>query len=363
MLSDFSTLSLTPRESIAAPRQHINTKRWTPPLSSEDPTMGKQRLKKTLGITCLITIVFGLVPHSIYGWNNTGHMLVARIAWENLDPDVRSKVIELLMQAPEDACLRQLFPNDSRPLEVRQRQFFISAATWPDIVRPRDDSDHRVCTKYHRSQWHFDDHFWSGISGDPNNPPKDVSTIPLAEVNAAERIKIFRDAITSNLPAPDRAMKLAWILHLVGDIHQPLHTSGHVTSLASEKNGDRGGNTFKLGFGDNAPKLHSYWDGIVDRGAPRKSNETFSKYIERLNTGFQTQFPKTTFTSTLKPGQIDEWVIESLTLAKENAYPRTLKRNHFPKPAYQDRCFDVSSESISKAGYRLAELLNHAFGS
>lgn len=62
---------------------------------------------------------------SALGWNGTGHIIVARIAWDNMTPKARKNVVTLLMQAPNDACLRDLFPNDSRPLEIRQREFFM----------------------------------------------------------------------------------------------------------------------------------------------------------------------------------------------------------------------------------------------
>src|SRR6185503_5909175 len=96
---------------------------------------------------------------SAVAWNDTGHRLVARIAWDDMTPTTRKNVIALLMKIPNNACLRERFSTDaSRPLEERQRDFFTVAATWPDIVRPRDKPNHpdtRPCIKYHRRDWHF----------------------------------------------------------------------------------------------------------------------------------------------------------------------------------------------------------------
>jgi S1/P1 nuclease len=317
-------------------------------------------MQKSKILSCIIILAFLAVPQSSYAWNATGHRMVARIAWDNLDSSVQQKIVALLRQAPSDSCLRQLFPNDGRPLAERQRQFFIAAATWPDVVRPADNNDHRICTKYHQRDWHFVDHFWSGTSGDPNNAPHDLD-MEIAEVNAAERLRLFRNLVRSDsIPAKERAIMLGWILHLVGDIHQPLHTSGRVTNFPGESEGDAGGNGFKLG-----PKLtlHSYWDNIIDRRKPRPANESFSHYIDRLSGDLENRFPLTKFEATLEPGDIDAWVLESLQKAKDDAYPKTLKRQQLPGNDYEKNTFKVSEKSIAESGYRLANLLTQIFGS
>ena len=311
----------------------------------------------------IVILAFLAMPQSSYGWNGTGHRMVAVIAWDNLDPTVQQQIVALLLQAPSDSCLRGLFPNDGRPLAVRQRQFFIEAATWPDLIRPKNSEDHRPCTKYHERDWHFVDHFWSGTSGDPNDPPQDRDDIDLAEVNAAERLHLFRNLVVSNLPnlkPKDRAMMLGWILHLVGDIHQPLHTSGRVTTLPNESEGDAGGNFFKLTRDLN---LHSYWDNIIDRHSPKPGNESPSHYVDRLSRDLEDKFPMSSFGATFQPGNIDAWVLESLQKAKDNAYPKSLKRNKLPNVTYEKNAFDVSGKSIAESGYRLAKLLNQLFGS
>lgn len=313
--------------------------------------------------TCIFVLVLILLAQqSTYCWNNTGHMLVARIAWDNLSPAAQQRMVALLLQAPADSCLRQLFPNDSRPLIQRQREFFMLAATWPDVIRPNGNNDPRKCIKYHQRDWHFVDHFWTGTSGSVSDPPHNVS-IPVDEINAGERLHFFRAllACNCNLPANERAMALAWMLHLVGDIHQPLHTSGRVTSFPGENQGDAGGNSFKL---PNPHKtLHSYWDNIIDNTVLQQPNENFRQYIERLSGQLEQAFPASTFATTLQPGNIDAWILESLDKAKANAYPATLQRNQLPNPQYADNTFRVSNRAIAQAGFRLANMLSQLFGS
>jgi len=101
-------------------------------------------------VSTFILLLSIVCPRSAEAWNGTGHELVAGIAWDNMTPAARQKAIELLEAAPENACLLDLFPNDARPLEVRQREFFMRAATWPDVIRPRGDNDSRRCTRFHQ---------------------------------------------------------------------------------------------------------------------------------------------------------------------------------------------------------------------
>ena len=315
-------------------------------------------MQKSKILTYIVIVAFLAFPQSSYGWHDAGHRMVARIAWDNLAPNVRQQLVDLLMQAPSDSCLRELFPNNGS-LEERQRLFFVSAATWPDKVRPQNSSDHRVCTKYNNPSWHFVDHFWSGTSGDPNDPPHDLD-MHIAEINAAERLGLFRNLVNSNLPPADRAIMLGWILHLVGDIHQPLHTSGRVTNFHGESHGDAGGNNFKLGPGLT---LHFYWDGIIENHRPPLANEKFNDYVDRISRELEHDFPIASFDGTLQPGNINAWILESLQKAKDNAYPKTLKRNQVPNSGYEKNTFDVSRKAIAESGYRLANLLTQAFGS
>jgi hypothetical protein len=317
-------------------------------------------MKKLILTLILILSIFS--SQSTLAWNSTGHQLVASIAWDNMTPKARQNVIALLMKAPNNACLKELFSNDSRPLTVRQREFFIKVATWPDLVRPRKlkngRKDTRPCIKYHQRDWHFVDHFWKGISGSTTNPPTDLSTPPIADINAVERLQLFQNVVVGSSPARERAIDLAWILHLVGDIHQPLHTSGRVTTAPGEATGDQGGNLFKLA--DNFP-LHSFWDDIVDETILKKKSESLGKYLDRVAAQFEADFPQSSF-SNLESTQFDQWALESLEKAKDTAYPTSLKRKQNPSATYKSAVFKVAEESIADGGYRLADLLNKLFG-
>jgi hypothetical protein len=333
-------------------------------------TKQKTPIRKLIKLVPIFSLLFVLLmPQFAFAWNATGHQLVAGIAWDNMTPTARNKAIALLQAAPQDACLRDLFPDDSRPLAERQREFFMLASTWSDIVRPRDDDDSRPCTRFHRGNWHFINYFWEGVSGTTgNSAPQDREDIETPEINAVERLKYFRPYVVCSLPAcgtmqEERATTLAWVLHLVGDIHQPLHTSGRVTTRPLEQEGDRGGNLFKLGTSSSSLSLHSYWDGIINRSIARQQSERDINYLNRVGGTITQEHPRSpAIISRLRSGDFMAWSLEGFATTKSTVYPQSLLRGQMPDDNYRRRAFTTSKESIALAGYRLADMLNQMFG-
>ena len=307
-------------------------------------------------------------PPPLRAWNGTGHQIVARIAWDTMTPAVRERVVALLHAAPSDACLAELLPTDARALAARQREFFLHASTWADTVRPAGDDDPRACTRFHRSEWHHINFFWQGISGATGaDRPTDRRDMRLAAPNVVSQLPVLRSLATCAKPrcgttTPERAIALAWILHLVGDIHQPLHTSARVTDRPEERQGDRGGNLFTLDAGPPVLRLHGYWDSIVDRSAPRGANESHAAYIGRLAALFMQRHPRSASVAERAPGQYEAWAREGFVATKASVYPDTLKRGEMPGKQYRLTAFAIAQRAITRAGYRLGEMLNAMFG-
>jgi hypothetical protein len=69
-------------------------------------------------------------------------------------------------------------------------------------------------------------------------------------------------------PAAERAIHLAWLMHLVGDLHQPLHSSAMFSARTPK--GDQGGNLVAVRRGNSVLKLHSYWDDVLGSGTSIK---------------------------------------------------------------------------------------------
>jgi len=320
-----------------------------------------------LTCTCLLFIFILSLSEPASAWNATGHQLVARIAWNAMTPAVRQRVIALLDAAPSDACLPELLPADARPPAARRREFFMEASTWADLVRP-GENDTRPCTRFSRPEWHYINYFWQGVSGATSTErPTDRSDIVPPTSNVVAQLPLLRALAACATPqcgttTADRAIALAWILHLVGDMHQPLHTNAHITSQPNEQKGDQGGNLFVLQIGPPALRLHGYWDSIVDRSVPRLDGESQPTYVGRVAASITRKYPRTAALARLRPGDFDAWAREGLDTAKMSVYPPTLKRGELPGEGYRVQAFRIAEAAIAIAGYRLADLLNRMFG-
>src|SRR5271169_5090411 len=88
-----------------------------------------------------------------YAWNATGHEIVARIAWDNLTPEAKAKVTEILRQHPDYA--RALTKDTTPAGDARDKQAFIIAATWPDLIRGANFGKSHIT--YNHPYWHYVD--------------------------------------------------------------------------------------------------------------------------------------------------------------------------------------------------------------
>jgi hypothetical protein len=303
------------------------------------------------------------VPQAVLAWNATGHELVAGIAWDNMTVAARQKAIALLNSAPSDACLLNLMATDARPKAEREREFFMRVATWPDLVWPAK-VDARPCTRFADSDAHFEDHFWQGVSGTTgSSAPQDRPDIAGKPDNAIVRLNAVRDSVACAAGPCEtdvqRATDLPWILHLVGDIHQPLHTAARVS--AEHPTGDQGGNGFLLSSDPKGPKLHSFWDDIVDKSIPLNTGEANQKsitYLDRVIARITADHPRSSMINRLTPVDFEAWSQEGFATAKRAAYPASLHEGQMPSAAYRAAVFKVGDEAIALGGYRLADLLN-----
>lgn len=308
-----------------------------------------------------------LFAQSALAWDATGHEAVADIAWEAMKPSTRAKVTAILNDAQPGDCLHELGAGGD------PRAYFLRAATWPDVVRPNDlrdkegkviQKDTRPCTSFNEPSEHFRDLFFSGTSEAPVNRTE----VPLDPHNAIERLISFRPLVACR-KAPcgvtpvQRAHDLAWILHLVGDIHQPLHNASRVTTEEKEKEGDRGGNLFLLKKDEETPSnLHSLWDSILTRSMRRKAGEDEIAYVDRIAAAIRKEHPRAKLAEAkLEPGEADKWSEEGFALAKQVAYPKSLERGGTPTTEYRAKVLETAEAEVALAGYRLANLLDRMF--
>jgi len=313
--------------------------------------------KKCLRVVLFAILVF-VWAMPAQAWDDVGHKLTAYIAWQQMTPATRENVIKILRAAPEDAQLSTFYMTyGGRSDEARKREFFMVIATWADIIRDRD-FDTRM-KKYHHSNWHYSDIFWKTLDGRVVELPA-----PDEGGKALEKLVEFDRSIRGSDSDKEKALAIAWLQHLIGDLHQPLHSSARVTDL--EPKGDQGGNFFKITPKDTPrdkeENLHWFWDSIVVRAVPRKNDACDADYLDPIGKAIMKKYPYTAMKGRIKPGKFEEWRAESLKAAQEEVFSADLKRFETPSAAYRKKALKVAEERIALAGYRMGELFNEVFG-
>ncbi len=313
------------------------------------------RKVRQFGLIALSAVV--LCP-AVFGWDETGHKISAYIAWSKMTPDARDRVVKILLSAPEDSDLATYYMTyGTRAEEIRKREYFMLISTWPDIIRDRN-FEVRM-RKYHHSNWHYSDTFWTTKDGK-------IETLKAPEDGGKALERLIEDTRTINGNAPDaqKAVTIAWLQHLIGDLHQPLHTSARVTDM--ERNGDQGGNLFLL-TPQGTPRerqenLHWFWDSIIVRNIPNKNSDCDADYVDPLAEKIMKKYPLAKMGSRLAPGKFEDWIKESLTAAQNDVFSADLKRFEMPSDKYKKKAMKIAEERLALAGYRMAAVFNQAFG-
>jgi hypothetical protein len=285
-----------------------------------------------------------------HAWDELGHRVVARIAWDHMTPAARQNAIRLLQSAPPGSGIAELMPQTGS-MEERQREWFVHTAVWADMIRDRDHPG----TRYAHADWHYVNFFW-----EPGpNGPRDRPDLPRAGQLIDQMQRMAQTLGSASVPDSAEAIDLAWLLHLGGDSHQPLHNSARITSEDPE--GDRGGNSYRLAGLYPFNNLHSYWDSLVGFAIPWGIGEHLeSMYVGGIAGRIARHWPQSRMRGQLLPGQFEEWSREGLRVAQRVAY--TTPRNERATPAYRRRAWTAAEPRIALAGYRLADLLNQKLG-
>ena len=326
----------------------------------------KNNLRRIFGLA-IVMVCFTFSAMPAMAWDDVGHKITAYVAWQRMTPEVRERVIDILRQAPDDSDLATFFmANGFTSLDTRKREYFELVATWADIVRDfafepqyKKVFESRF-KKYNKPNWHYSDTFWRQIDGKVELQPA-----PDEGGQAIERLvqfdKVIRDASASNA---EKAIAIAWIMHLGGDIHQPLHTSARVTDL--EPKGDQGGNLFQLTPKGTARadqvNLHWFWDSIVGRNVPLKGDMSDRQYVESVGNAMMKKYPYARVQNRLELGQYDEWKKETFVLNNTDVFRPDLKRFEMPSAQYRKNAYRVAEQQLTLAGYRLGETMNAVFG-
>src|SRR5262249_37294414 len=135
---------------------------------------------------------------------------------------------------------------------------------------------------------------------------------PIPTPNAQERIALFRGVLASGSADALKSYDLVWLLHLVGDVHQPLHCSTRVSS--THRDGDSGGNDVHLS--GTPSELHAFWDDLFGHGAdPQSALQPALKAAKKLAAADSTL-------AAIADEKI--WVAESFNAAQQTVYKKPI---------------------------------------
>ena len=315
----------------------------------------------------LVVMLLGSCPAPAPAWWDSGHRLVALVAWSRMDAATRSRVLRLLGQHPQ--VEKYFTPSEQlRGDSMRHRWLISQAAVWSDLVRKTDRD---------RPTWHYINRplFLSTDARRVLGPRLQVNlasvvprgaTLATQELNVIQAITLCRRRLSArDASDAERALCLTWLCHMVGDVHQPCHSTASFTAKRFPR-GDRGGNDVPIVGDETTINLHMYWDGQFGGGrslsadlvrraavllADRKLVSAGKRAEQRLKAVV--------------------WVSESHRLAREVVYSPAIlaairRGESDPEQAipavalsrdYASQAASVSRRRVVEAGFRLARVL------
>lgn len=293
---------------------------------------------------------------SAQAWGCKGHQTVALIAENHLTPEARQLVQQLLTANPIDPKLKRYCGNAlADPMA--------DASTWPDDIRGERKN----------GEWHYID-IPRGAHRGPLEPYCGKGGCVISAIS--EQVAILNDKTAD---ASKRADAIRYIIHFVGDLHQPLHAT---------TNDDEGGNCVPVNYlrrrahqhGHSfTPNLHNIWDGaIIERDMEFADP---AEYADTLQAAFASDIG-----DWLKAGiHLDQWAWESHDQAEATAYgnlhpriptepnvpvrscsddnnigDRMFKLHVVADETYQRAAEPIVEKRVAQAGVRLALILNDA---
>ncbi len=282
----------------------------------------------------IVFLTIAAFARPAHAWGDEGHEIIAIIARHYLTPAVAAKV---------DAML------SSDNANVLTAHDMALEATWADKLREADLDGSRRATR----EWHFTDiELGDGDQGAAcfGHPalPTGIAAYPgIPHECAIDKVDQFRRELgDATIPPAERLAALKFLLHLVGDLHQPLH---------SADDHDRGGNSKHVTGAGRSRNLHAFWDTAVVIALGRNGNTVAADLLSRITAAQKSAWARGTPAS---------WAAEAFLLAKADAYGR------LPAPG-ADGSYELDGEyrkgaerdaalQLSRAGVRLAAVLNVA---
>jgi hypothetical protein len=276
----------------------------------------------------LLALALLLAPSPALAWWEYGHETIARIAYLKASPATRAEIDRLLRQA-------RLLDTPTCPARTIEQ-----ASIWPDCIKTLGERFS------YASPWHYQ-------NVDVCRPFDQVSACRDGNCVSAQIERNLRLLADRRVPVRERIFALTFVVHLMGDLHQPMHAGDR---------GDLGGNRVSASYGLIAGRtnLHSIWDGyLADRGISEPSGEARGL----LSAVGETEM------AAMRTGTVTDWARESWQVAHDFAYATVYPDPCGPPPAERPviseettrRLVPVVRQQVTRGGLRLARLLDEAF--
>lgn len=282
-------------------------------------------IAKRIGVWLALLLA---MPAPAMAWGEYGHRTIAQIAETNISPKAKSRMTALFraekLLATPDCPLRDIG----------------DASVWADCIR-RDD-----LRWGHTAPWHY-------VNMDickPFDLKANCANGNCVGAQVARNEKLLADR---KLPAHVRLEALAWLVHAMGDLHQPLHGGDR---------GDLGGNRVSASYGivEGRMNLHRLWDTPIAERAITQGAPLVRRYTRDEH-------------SAVAVGTVEDWALEAWSIARDTAYPtaqhgpacgpalaRDARARH--DDADIEALIPVVRTQVLRAGLRLASALERALG-
>lgn len=278
----------------------------------------------------LAVLAASLASHA-WAWGDLGHEVTALIAYRHLSPAAR-------------AALDAMLAGDGDPLTAGE---FASRATWADKYR----NVHRETAAWHFVDIEIDQPDLSAACyGFPVSPPGVWASQGPAQDCVVNKIDEFAAELKNpSTPAAERILALKFLIHFIGDLHQPLHVADHH---------DRGGNCISLAPLEGAQNnLHAYWDVAVVNALGQSAAQIADQLDARLSAADIQNWSQ---------GTPQSWAMDTFEIGRHEAYalpftPTCQSGGSVTlSPAYRRQAEKDAATQLLKAAVRIAAVLNGA---
>ena len=292
----------------------------------------------------MLRLILGLVliiaMQPVHAWGDDGHRLIGRVASQLVTPDVLRKAQAILDTDTSG------FAKDTSLLEQ---------TTWADKYR---DSDRNTTKERYNAtgSWHFVDveidapDLQAACFGFPQLPRNALASQGVAQDCVTNKVAQFTEELRAPGTAPaERLRALQFLLHFIGDMHQPLHAG---------EDHDRGGNSkWIISPAPRRSDLHYYWDTwLVHQLAP--DADASVAQVLALATGPQRR--------EWEQGGPRDWTLESFRVSRDDVYaplPRAGDDGNYRlDEAYIARATGAVRTQLARAAVRLALVLQQSLG-